>query len=42
MDRSGDFDLYKKVFEYARIDINRYKVRCANQHIPLIGGDYED
>ena len=33
---------YKKVFEYARIDINRYKVRCANQHIPLIGGDYED
>ncbi len=33
---------YNKVFEYARININRYKVRCASQHIPLIGGDYED
>lgn len=33
---------YEKVFEYARININRYKVRCANQHIPLIGGNYED
>ena len=33
---------YKKVFEYARVDINGYKVRCANQHIPLIGGDYEN
>lgn len=33
---------YQKVFEYARVDINKYKVRCANQHIPLIGGRYED
>ena len=33
---------YKKVFDYAHIDINKYKVRCANQHIPLIGGHYED
>ena len=33
---------YQKVFDYARIDINKYKVRCANQHIPLIGGDYEN
>lgn len=33
---------YNKVFEYARIKINRYKVRCASQHTPLIGGDYEN
>ena len=33
---------YSKVYEYAHVDINKYKVRCANQHIPLIGGNYED
>lgn len=33
---------YNKVFEYAHVNINKYKVRCANQHIPLIGGKYED
>ena len=33
---------YNKIFDYARININRFKVRCANQHIPLIGGNYED
>lgn len=35
-------DAYKKVFEYAGVNINKYIVRCANQHIPLIGGDYEN
>ena len=35
-------EAYKKVFEYAGVNINKYKVRCANQHIPLIGGDYEN
>lgn len=35
-------DAYKKVFEYAGVNINKYKLRCANQHIPLIGGDYEN
>ena len=33
---------YTKVFKYAHKDINKYHVRCANQHIPLIGGDYEN
>ena len=33
---------YQKVFDYAHININKYKVRCANQHIPLIGGNYEN
>ena len=33
---------YHKVFEYARVNLDRYKLRCANQHIPLIGGNYED
>lgn len=34
-------EAYKKVFEYAHVDINKYDVRCANQHIPTIGGNYE-
>ena len=33
---------YQKVFSYAGIDINKYKVRCANQHIPTIGGNYDN
>ena len=33
---------YSKVFKYAGKDIKKYNVRCANQHIPLIGGNYED
>ena len=33
---------YEKIFEYKNVDINKYKVRCANQWVPLIGGDYED
>jgi len=32
---------YKKVFEYAGKNIANYNIRCANQHIPTIGGDYE-
>ena len=35
-------EAYKKVFKYAGKDITQYKVRCANQHTPLIGGDYEN
>ena len=33
---------YEKVFKYANKDIKKYQVRCANQHIPLIGGRYEN
>ena len=32
---------YKKVFDYAGRKLEHYNVRCANQHIPTIGGDYE-
>lgn len=35
-------EAYHKVFEYSQIDLNKYKLRCANQYIPLIGGNYED
>ena len=35
-------EAYKKVFAYAHVNIDKYNVRCANQHIPLIGGRYED
>ena len=34
-------EAYDKVFKHAHVDINRYKVRVANQHIALIGGEYE-
>lgn len=33
---------YKKIFSYAHVDINKYKVRCAMQWEHLIGGDYEN
>ena len=33
---------YEKVFKYAGKDIKRFNVRCANQHTPLIGGNYEN
>ena len=33
---------YSKVFKYAHKDMDRYHIRCANQHIPLIGGNYEN
>ena len=32
---------YKKVFDFAGKRIEKYNVRCANQHTPTIGGDYE-
>lgn len=35
-------EAYHKAFLYAHFDINKYKVRCANQWVPLIGGHYED
>lgn len=35
-------EAYHKVFDYSQIDLNKYKLRCANQYIPLIGGNYED
>ena len=34
-------EAYNKVYKHAHVDINRFNVRVANQHIPLIGGDYE-
>ena len=33
---------YKNIFNYAGVRIDKYLIRCANQYIPLIGGDYED
>ena len=33
---------YEKIFAYKGVDISRFKVRCANQWEPLIGGDYDD
>ena len=35
-------EAYDKTFKYAHVDINKYKVRCANQWTPLIGGNYEN
>ena len=35
-------DAYRKVFSYRHVDINKYKVRCAQQYVHLIGGHYED
>ena len=35
-------EAYQKVFAYAHIDINRYNLKCANQHVSLIGGDYHE
>ena len=33
---------YKKVFDYCNLDLNKFKLRCANQWTPLIGGNYEN
>ena len=33
---------YKKIFAYKHINIDKYKVRCANQWVPLIGGNYDN
>lgn len=35
-------EAYEKVFSYRRVDISKYKVRCAKQYEHLIGGHYED
>ena len=35
-------EAYKKIFNYAHVDITKYKVRCAKQYEHLIGGDYEN
>lgn len=33
---------YKKIFKYFNVDINKYKVVVANQHVSTIGGKYEN
>lgn len=33
---------YESVFEYSGKDIKKYNVRCANQHVATIGGNYEN
>lgn len=35
-------EAYKKIFAYKGLDINKYKVRIANQWAPLIGGKYDN
>lgn len=35
-------EAYRKIFQYKGLDISKYKVRCANQWEPLIGGDYDN
>ena len=35
-------EAYEKVFSYRRVDISKYKVRCAKQYEHLIGGHYEN
>lgn len=33
---------YEKVFRFKHVNVQRYKIRCANQWTHLIGGNYED
>ena len=33
-------EAYEKIFNHFGVDINKYKVRCANQWASLTGGDY--
>ena len=33
---------YDKIFRHFGIDINKYKVRCANQHVSLLGGHIDE
>jgi len=33
---------YNEIFKYNNIDISKFNLRCANQHIPTIGGNYEN
>lgn len=35
-------EAYRKVFSYKGVDYNKYKIRCASQTVPLLGGRYED
>lgn len=35
-------EAYKEIFKYRNVDINKYDLKCANQHISLIGGNYEN
>ena len=35
-------EAYRKVFKYAHKNIDEYKLRCARQYEPVIGGHYED
>ena len=35
-------EAYQKVFNYAGVDLRKFNLRCASQHTPLIGGDYEN
>lgn len=32
-------EAYEKIFGYKKVKINKYKVSCANQWVPLIGGN---
>ena len=33
---------YMKIFKHFGIDIEKYKLRCANQHVSLIGGNIDE
>ena len=33
---------YNEVFAYKGVDISKYKIRCANQHVATVGGNYEN
>ena len=35
-------EAYDNIFKYAGRDITKYKLRCANQYVPTLGGHYED
>lgn len=35
-------EAYQKVFSYKGVDISKYKVRCASQYEPLIGGNVNE
>ncbi len=35
-------EAYQKVFAFKGVDINRYKVKCAKQWEPVLGGNYDD
>lgn len=33
---------YESIFAYKKVNLQSIKLRCANQHSPLIGGNYEN